>query len=528
MKSRKVILHKENYRESLQYDFPAGIVVFLVALPLCLGISLASDAPMIAGLIAGIIGGVLVPIFSGAQLSISGPAAGLTTVVMLGIKTLGSYEALLAAIILAGILQVILGFLRIGSFAYFFPSSVIKGMLTAIGIILIMKQIPHAVGYDVDFFGDDDYAEQNAYEMALLFFASLEHIEWGALIISSISLVILVFWERNKTLKKLKWVPSALVVVVLSVLMNYFIYGMYFPTLKLGQEHLVNIPIVNSLLELEESLIFPDWSAFIRKEVWIIALTIGVIASLESLLTNEAIDKLDPFKRKSPLNRELKAQGIGNILSGLIGGLPITSVVVRSSAGINAGAKTKLSSMIHGVFLLVSVVFLGQFFQLIPLASLASILLIVGYKLSKPSFIKDLYQKGIDQFAPFAATIIFTLIFNLLIGVLIGFFVGVFFIIRTNFHSPITFTQIDNNYLIKFNKDISFFNKALLSDMLASIEENSNLVVNGKNAQFIDADVMELFDEFEDEARLKNINVTYENMNRRIYGKLSLQVFSQK
>ncbi len=517
MKHQKFVIHTENYFKNLSFDIPAGLVVFLVAIPLCLGIALASGAPFFSGIIAGLIGGLVVPLISKSQLSVSGPAAGLVTIVLLGIESLGSFEAFLVVIFLAGVLQVILGFLRAGLVAYYIPVTVIKGMLAAIGIILILKQLPHAVGYDHELFGMafQEAGDENTFTALL---HALGHIEWGALIISSLALLTLIGWEYNKRLRKLTWLPGALMVVVIGTLINLS-FQFWLPSYQLTGEHLVQLPVINSYQDFLAGFTFPDWHVLADTQLWILAITLGFVASIESLLTVAAIDKIDPYKRKTPLDRELIAQGTGNIVAGLVGGIPITSVIVRSSASINAGGKTKVVAIIHGVFILLAILFLWHYLNMVPLASLAAILLLVGYKLAKPSLLKAVYKKGFSQFIPFVVTIIAILLTDLLIGVGIGIVVGIFYVIRSNFHSSIMVTQDNNHYLIRFNKDVSFLNKPLLMQVLESIDEHSQVIIDGTRAQFIDADILELLEDFKEEAVTKNIQLTFKNTQnyRRVH-----------
>ena len=509
-----------NFIVNLKYDFPAGLVVFLVALPLCLGIALASGAPFSSGLMAGIIGGLLIPMISKAPLSVSGPAAGLTTVVLLGIESLGSFEGFLVAVFISGFIQIGLGFVKAGYVAYFFPSSVIKGMLAGIGFILILKQIPHAIGYDNELFGSVAFDAGSGENTFSLFIASLAHIEWGALIISTISLAILIYWGKTK-IGQIRWLPAALLVTVLSAVINGALLK-WFPDLALSGKHLVSIPASGEFLS---GLTGPDWSVITNIEVWKIALTIGVVASLETLLTIEAVDKLDHFKRKTPLNRELKAQGVGNVISGLIGGLPITSVIVRSSAGINSGGRTKMMAIIHGFLLFFAVYFLPDYLNLIPLSGLAAILLVVGFKLADPKILKSIYKEGAAQWIPATITTIAILFSDLLIGISVGIVVGLIFVIKANFHSPFTITKKDKNVQIVFNRDISFLNKAALVTKLEQIENWSNVVIDGENARFIDHDIAELLREFEMEAQLKNITVEFKNISSEEFSHEPIEYF---
>ncbi len=502
------LTNPHNFISNLKYDVPAGLVVFLVALPLCLGIALASGAPFSAGLMAGIIGGLFIPMISKAPLSVSGPAAGLTTIVLLGIESLGSFEAFLVAVFISGFIQIALGFVKAGYIAYFFPSSVIKGMLAGIGFILIMKQIPHAIGYDIESFGRDTFDAGTGENTFTLFLHSLENIEWGAVIISAISLVILIFWSRTK-FSQVKLLPAALIVTVLSALIN-IAFQHWMPSLALGGTHLVTIPASGEFLS---GLTGPDWSVITSIEVWKIALTIGVVASLETLLTIEAVDKLDHFKRKTPLNRELIAQGLGNTVAGLIGGLPITSVIVRSSAGVNSGGRTKMMAIIHGFLLFFAVYYLPEYLNMVPLAGLAAILLVIGYKLADPKVLKDIYNEGASQWIPTIVTTIAILLSDLLVGISVGIVVGLFYVFKANFHSPFTITKKGKDVSIIFNRDISFLNKAALVTTLESIENWSSVVIDGKQARFIDHDIAELLREFETEAELKNITVEFKNIS---------------
>ncbi len=388
---------KELTFKYLKYDLPAGLVVFLVAVPLCLGIALASGAPLFSGIIAGIVGGIVVAFASGSALSVSGPAAGLTVIVLNAISTLRNYELFLLAVVLAGFIQIILGYVKAGIIGYYFPSNVIKGMLAAIGIILILKQIPHAIGYDVDNEGDFDFIQADGENTFSEIVNSLNHIHPGALIIAGISLLILILWERPflKKISFFKIVPGALIAVLSGIVINE-IFKTSSPELFLDGDKLVRLPVASSVPDFISQFTLPDFSGLSNHKVYIVAFTIAIIASLESLLSVEAVDKLDPYKRNTPANRELKAQGLGNMISGLIGGLPITAVIVRSSANINAGAKTKLSAIIHGMLLLFSVIALAPFLNKIPLSCLAALLLTVGYKLAKISLFKSMYKMGWD------------------------------------------------------------------------------------------------------------------------------------
>ncbi len=500
-------------KSNLKYDLPAGLVVFLVALPLCLGIALASGAPLFSGIISGICGGLIVPLISKASLSVSGPAAGLTAIVLLGIEKVGAFEGFLVAVILGGILQIILGLVRAGNLSSFFPSSVIRGMLAGIGLIVILKQWPHAVGYDVELFGSDKFKTVEFDNTFTLLLHSFQHIEKGAIIIGLISITILIVWAKTK-LKNINWLQGALIVVIAGILTNQG-FGYFLPGLKLDQTHLVTLPSINGFNGFIGALDFPDWTYLLKKEVLTVAVTIAIIASIETLLTIKAIDKLDPFKMETNPNRELIAQGAANSIAGLIGGIPLTSVIIRGAANVSAGARTRMSAFFHGLLLFLSVLFITQYLNMIPLASLAGILLSVGYKLACPAVFKEIYRKGLDQFLPFAMTIIAILLTDLLIGILIGICIGLIFVLRTNFHTAISMTEHNNNILIRLNKDVSFLNKALLQQLFDKISTGSDVIIDCKAAKFIDHDIREMIDDFQIRAASENINVLLENISFR-------------
>ncbi|WP_045225871.1 SulP family inorganic anion transporter [Methyloterricola oryzae] len=505
--------HVHYYLGHLGNDIPAGIVVFLVALPLCLGIALASGAPLFSGIIAGIVGGLVVAWVSGSQLSVSGPAAGLTVIVLGAIEQLGSFQAFLLSVVMAGLIQLILGYLRAGVIGAYFPSAVIKGMLAAIGLILIMKQIPHAVGYDADFEGDESFLQEDTHTTFSELYYSLQAISPGAVLVSFTCIVIMLVWETRwiKNSRLLALFPGPLVAVGFGILFNLWSQADA-RTLAIAHEHLVNLPAIAGPMDFINHFTFPDFNQLANPQIYTIALTLAVVASLETLLSLEAVDKLDPLKRVAPTNQELKAQGLGNLISGLLGGLPMTAVIVRGSANVNAGARTKMSCFIHGLLLLLSVMFLGSFLNLIPLASLAAILLLTGYKLAKPSLFKDLYAKGFNQFAPFVVTILAILLTDLLKGMAVGMLVGLFFVLRANYHAAISLTQDGRNYLLRLHKDVSFLNKALMRNSLERIQENSYLIIDGTRAQFIDQDILETIQDFMNAASDDNITVELKNV----------------
>jgi MFS superfamily sulfate permease-like transporter len=493
---------------NLKYDIPASVVVFLVALPLCLGIALASGAPLMSGIIAGIVGGLVVGTLSGSNISVSGPAAGLTAIVVVAIHDLGSYEAFLCAVVIGGALQFFLGVLRAGTIGNFFPVAVIRGMLAAIGLILILKQIPHALGYDKDFEGDESFMQADGENTFSEIFNALGFITPGAIIIAIVAIVILVFWDRPliRQHRILKFVPGPLVAVLAGIFLT-MIFRSFAPALSIEQEHLVVLPVINDLAGFAGLFTFPDLTQLTNPAIYVTAVTLALVASLESLLSIEAADKMDAFKRITPLNRELRAQGTGNIVSGLLGGLPVTAVIVRTSANINAGARTKLSTILHGCMLAVTVILIPTVLNMIPLAALAGILLMTGYKLTKPSLYREMFRKGWSQFLPFIVTVIAILVTNLLIGIFIGISVGLFYVLKSNFHQAISMVKHGNNYLLRLNKDVSFLNKALLRKTFERIPDGSYIIIDGGQSLFIDADIIDTIKDFILNASSRNIVV---------------------
>ena len=497
----------------LKNDLPASIVVFFVALPLCLGIALASGAPLFSGVIAGIVGGIVVGMASGSPLGVSGPAAGLAVIVLTAIGTLGgSYQAFLTAVVLAGVLQLLFGYAKAGFIAYFFPSSVIKGMLTGIGLLIILKQIPHAIGWDKDAIGDDAFNQADGQNTFTEISKAFEFITPGALVIAAISLAILILWDTvlTKKHKIFQLLQGPIVVVILGICMN-LAYSKGLLPYSLNEKQIVSIPVPDSIGSFFGQFTFPDFKALTNFEVWKIAIVIAIVASLETLLCVEATDKLDPDKRITPTNRELKAQGLGNIVSGLIGGLPLTQVIVRSSANINFGGKTKMSAVLHGVFLLISAIFIAGLLNLIPLASLAAILLMVGYKLAKPSLFKQMYNLGWEQFIPFLATIVAIIATDLLKGITVGILVGIFYTLRHSYRNSHHVKDIvsDNNgqavHHLVLAEEVSFFNKASLLSTLDGIPANSKVIIDCTNSKSIAYDVIEIINDYELNAKTKNI-----------------------
>ena len=475
----------KNMFKEIKSDLPASIVVFFVAVPLCLGIALASGAPLFAGIIAGIVGGIVVGVASGSPLGVSGPAAGLAVIVLTSITTLGSWPAFLLAVVLAGIIQLSLGFAKAGFIAYFFPSSVIKGMLTGIGLLIILKQIPHALGWDKDAEGDDSFLQADGETTFSEITKALDFITPGAILIAAISLAILILWDQvlTKKHKIFQLIQGPIVVVIFGIIMNY-LFKTGTLNFSLAADQVVRIPVANNLTEFFSQFTFPDFSAITNFEVWKIAIVLAIVASLETLLCVEATDKMDPSKRVTPTNRELKAQGLGNIVSGMIGGLPITQVIVRSSANINFGAKTKMSAILHGVFLLISAITIAGLLNMIPLASLAAILLMVGYKLAKPSLFKQMYKLGWEQFIPFTATVIAILATDLLKGITIGLLVGIFYTLRHSYRNShymketVTTEEGQEVHQLVLAEEVSFFNKASVIKELDEIPANSKVIID--------------------------------------------------
>ena len=497
----------------LKHDLPAGLSVFLVALPLCLGIALASGAPLYAGLLSGIIGGLVVSLISGSQLAVSGPAAGLTTLVAASIASHGDYKIFLLAVIVAGLFQLILGFLKLGAIANYFPSSVIKGMLAAIGIILILKQIPLALGYDQPDFWTSGFLKLFSRNNFLGSFEAFNHhITRGAILITGFSLMILILHQLSSA-KKLKVLPAPLLVVIMGIVAN-MIFTSATSVFSLKQTQLVTIPE-----NIFESVYFTDLSKlFSSSEIWRDGIIIGLLATLETLLCIEAIDKLDKRNRITPVNRELIAQGIGNVTCGLVGAIPITAVVVRGAANVDAGARTKLSSLTHGLFLLLAVLFVPFLLNKIPYASLSAILLITGYNLTKPKLYRNMWSLGWKQFLPFALTIIVILSTDLLIGVSIGLILSIYFIVQNNFKAEYKITKtiingIETEY-IKLNSNVTFLNKVKLRRALDEVAEYSVLTIDGSECNFIDYDILEIISEYENKAHDRHIELHLRGIER--------------
>ena len=490
-------------------DWKSGIAVFLVALPLCLGIALASGAPLLAGLVAGIVGGTLVSLLSGSELSVSGPAAGLTIIVATAIGELGSFPGFLVAVIIAGLIQVALGLLKMGKIGGFFPSSVIRGMLVAIGIVIILKQIPHAIGDDLDFIGEFEFDQKDGENTFTEILKSLASIKVGALLISLLGLIILFSW--TKLGQKFSWMnalPASLFVVLAGVGINEGLAN-WNPDWYLGdsKDHMVNLPIFASTSEIFTGLISPDWSFLSNQKVYSIALTLAIVATLESLLSLEATDSLDPLKRISSPDRELLAQGAGNIVSGFLGGLPITSVIVRSSTNVYSGGKSRMSGFFHGILLIVAVMLLPLYLNKIPLACLASILLYTGYKLAHPKEFKKVFAEGWKQYVPFLITVAVVVGVDLLWGIFIGTLAGLIFVVITNYSSVFTVFKNGNDILIKFQKDVTFLHKMSLKETLRKIPAGSEVFIDATKVHFMDHDINLLIQEFISTAKERGIEV---------------------
>jgi carbonic anhydrase/SulP family sulfate permease len=483
---------------NLAKDLPAGLVVFLVALPLCLGISLASNAPLAAGIIAGIVGGLVVGVLSGSSTSVTGPAAGLTAVVATQIADLGSFQAFLVAVIVAGALQIVFGILKGGFLSSFFPSSVVKGLLAGIGIIIILKQLPHLVGYDADPVGETDFCQLDQKNSFTELPAALQMFLPGAALIGLLSVGLLIFWGKVSWLQKSP-IPGPLVAVLFGTAVNLVLIQMGHPW-AIAPTHLVQVPVAEGVSGFLQLFCFPDFSALAKPAVYGAAVTLAVIASLETLLTIEAVDKIDPQQRKSPANRELLAQGAGNIVSGFLGGLPMTSVIVRSGANLNAGAQTKISAIFHGVLLLGCVALLPRWLNQIPLCALAAVLIVTGYKLASPKIISQMWKEGKYQFLPFAITVIAIVFTNLLTGILIGLGVSLLFILYSNFRRPIHQVlekHISGNVMrIELPPQVSFLNRAAIQKSLYAIPAGGSILIDARNADYIDPDILDLLADF--------------------------------
>jgi carbonic anhydrase len=498
MSEKAITEEKASPWSSLAKDLPAGLVVFLVALPLCLGVALASNAPLFSGIIAGIVGGIVVGVLSGSQTSVAGPAAGLTAIVAAQIATLGSFKAVMMATVLAGVIQIGLGVARAGFIAAFFPSSVIKGLLAAIGVILILKQIPHVIGHDTDPVGDLAFNQPDHENTFTELLAAALDIHAGAALVGVTSILVLVMWDKVKLLKN-SLVPAPLVVVVLGVLLSLGLQR-FDPTLAIQAEHLVNVPISSDSGGIGSLIQLPDWSSLTNPGVYVAAVTLAIVASLETLLNLEAVDRVDPLQRRSPPDRELWAQGVGNMLSGLIGGLPVTSVIVRSSVNVNAGNRTRLSTITHGMLLLGCVLLVPTILNLIPLASLAAILVMTGLKLASPKLVKQMWAEGRPQFLPFVVTVAAIVATDLLKGIAIGLLVAVGFILHSNLRRPLRRVMekhaTGDVLRIELANQVSFLNRAALERSLNGIPRGGHVLLDARNTDYIDPDILDLLEDF--------------------------------
>ena len=496
------------FAETWRVDLPASIVVLLVALPLCLGIALASGARLSSGLIAGVIGGLVVGLLSDSQLMVSGPAAGLTAIVLAGITAIGSFPGFLTAVIIGGVLQIVLSQLRAGVIGYYFPSSVIRGMLAGIGVILILKQLPHAVGYDADFEGDEAFLQPDGSNTFSALGEALQAIQPGALLVCVVSLAVLLLWPKVPALKKLKLMPAPLVVVLLGVGLNLLLTAIA-PAWAIRATHLVQLPVPQAARDLLAFVVFPDLGAITNPEVWRVGITIAIVASLETLLSLEATDKLDPFKRESDTNRELLAQGVGNTLCGLVGGLPVTGVIVRSAANIDAGARSRWSGIAHGVLLLIAVLTIPALLNYIPLAALAAILLHTGFKLAAPGLWRGMYRQGWSQFVPFAITVVAIVMTDLLIGIAVGMLVGLFFILSEYLRQPaLNRVSPPDAVLQRFQlpDQATFLAKANIERTLESLPTGARVEIDGRQTKRFDHDVLEILHDFSKTAALRGID----------------------
>jgi MFS superfamily sulfate permease-like transporter len=502
----------------IRFDGPAGTVVFLVALPLCLGIALASGAPLFSGVISGIVGGLVVGLLSGSNVSVSGPAAGLATIVAMSIQDLGSFPKFLLAVVLSGAFQIALGYVRAGVIGNFVPNPVIKGMLAAIGIVIILKQIPHALGRDLDFEGDEAFFEFSGANTFSDIGAAIASFGTGALWISLASLLTLLLWE-HPVIQKHKWLrflPGPLLVVALGIVTNE-LFRLGAPQWHLtADQHLVRLPVSANLGEFFQQFTSPDWSALSDRRVWFTAVTITLVGSIESLLSIEAADNIDPFKRITSTNRELKAQGVGNMVAGLLGGLPVTSVIVRTSANVYAGARTRWSAVLHGLLMLFAVLLVPGVLNKTPLAALAAILILIGYKLARWQLFQKMYRSGWEQFLPFVVTVLAIVFTDLLKGVLIGLAVGLFYVVKSNHHAALTVVSQDRYVLLRFNKDATFLIKSELKDRLRAVPAGAYLIIDATKAAYIDHDIEEVIEDFAKSAAFRNIEIEFKHFYKKL------------
>lgn len=481
----------------LGHDLRASVVVFLVALPLCLGISLASGAPLFSGILAGIIGGIIIGALSQSGTSVSGPAAGLTVIVLGGIQSLGDFYTFTLAVMIAGLIQMLMGLIKAGNVGAFFPNSVIKGMLAAIGLILILKQIPHLIGFDQDYMGDESFLQMDGRNTFTELVAAFKAITPGALLTGLLCLGSMLLWDAQakKGKKFFQLFPSALLAVVMGVILSNFVFS-NIGMLALSQDHFVNLPLNGGFSSFFTNLKFPNWDMISNPNVYKVALTLAIVASLETLLSIEAIDKIDTHKRITDKNRELFAQGFGNMVGGMFGALPVTSVIVRSSANVNAGGQTKFSAILHGVWMFLAVSLIPGLLKMIPLSSLAAILILVGYKLCSPALFKKMAESGREQLFIFVSTITAILFTDLLVGITIGICIGFLFIVKASMSKSIVVVNDGKNYLIRFLKDVTFLQKLRMTKILSTIPDNAYVIFDGSNHFKVDHDIITIIEDF--------------------------------
>jgi MFS superfamily sulfate permease-like transporter len=524
----------KKYFSQFNADLPAGLIVFLVAVPLCLGIAAVSGVSAFSGLIAGIVGGIVVGSLSGSQLGVSGPAAGLAVIIATALQEFKAqvdqslapdalfaeaFQTFLLAVVLAGGIQILLGFLNGGIIGYYFPSSVIKGMLAGIGITIFLKEIPHVLGYDKDLEGDMDFWQVDGENTLTEIINAFGNPDFGAASIGALGLLILILWQQGfmQRIKLFTYIQGPLVAILSGIGLVYLYRG---GSHEMLTEHLVNVPVATSANDFFGFFTLPRFSAISNPLVWKTALVIALVASIETLLSAEATDKMDPQKRVTPANRELKAQGIGNMVSGLLGGLPITQVIVRSSTNIQSGGKTKMSAIIHGFFILGFVALLPQLLNLVPRASLAAILLIVGFKLANPSTFKAMWSAGLNQFTPFLVTILFIVFKDLLWGVSIGLTVAILEILYLNYRKPylvnIDQNTADNIFHFQLAEDVTFLHKASILDTLNKVPPGSNVIIDGSKSISIHPDVREIISDFETHAQFINVTLTLVGMKEGV------------
>lgn len=499
---------------TIKSDIPSSIVVFFVALPLCLGIALASGAPLFSGLIAGIVGGIVVGALSGSKIGVSGPAAGLAAIVLTSITSLGGFENFLVAVVIGGLIQIIFGVLKLGIIGYYFPSSVIKGMLTGIGIIIILKQIPHFFGYDASPEGDFAFNQVDGQNTFSELFNMVNYIQPGSALIGVVGLAILLLWDKilTKKAKIFQIIQGPLVAVIIGIV--FYVSTISHETLAIAKSHLVSVPVPEDFNSFLGQFSFPNFSILTsNSEVLLVAFTIALVASLETLLCVEATDKLDPHKNVTPTNRELFAQGIGNMISGFIGGLPITQVIVRSSANIQSGGRSKLSAIIHGFLLLISVILIPTILNKIPLSVLAAILLVVGYKLAKPTLFKKMYEAGWKQFVPFVVTVAGIVFTDLLIGIGLGLSVGIIVILIKSYqnshflHKETTDGNGNGKVKMTLAEEVTFINKGTILKELEALPEGTYLELDVRKTRYLDHDIIEILDDFSVKAKERDITI---------------------